>query len=564
MQLNARSHIMKFFSHYFSLCLILSPLNIYAAPLTPDGTTNTTLDAAANGVPIVNIANPNTSGLSHNRFTNYNVNANGLILNNATGSTVKTQLGGYIYGNTQLTNNAKVILNEVTSSNRTLLNGFTEVAGPRTDLVIANPNGLIINGAGFINTSNVTLTTGLPVIANGALKSLNVLAGDITIEGAGLNTQGQLSTYIYTQYLKLNAKLHAQNLDIKLGSNNVDYASKGILSSQNAANTNTVLLDTSALGGMYANRITLVGTDKGLGVNLPPEVLASTGDITINNDGTIVLQKISAATNINVTSANDIKLNGNAYGGTNVTLQAGNIVAVNTGVLAAKSKLTINAAQLNNQSTILAGLNSDQSKNTGGLLNITAPTLINNGDIQSTGNLLVNASNITNNAVFNAGNDLSLSSINLSNNKTLFAGNNMNLYTTGALSNTANSHIFAMNNLTMSANAAGGKTVSIINDQADIQALNGNINIDVLSFQNLTTAPVITTAYSLAGNVQTWTDSVQTRYKEAQLLSGGNINLNADTMLNRYSLISADGNINITSNALSNEFEHCQQGYMSC
>src|ERR1700739_974304 len=52
------------------------------------------LDRAGNGVPIINIATPNGSGLSHNQFHDYNVGAQGLILNNGSGQTSNQQLAG--------------------------------------------------------------------------------------------------------------------------------------------------------------------------------------------------------------------------------------------------------------------------------------------------------------------------------------------------------------------------------------------------------------------------------------------------------------------------------------
>ena len=149
-------------------------MSLYAADLQIDPTTNTTLDSARNGVPVVNIANPNGSGLSHNKFIHYNVGSEGLILNNSKDTTVNTQLSGHIYGNTNLTSNAKVILNEITSTHRSSLNGITEIAGQKSDLIIANPNGLTINGEGFLNTQNLTLTTGKPNIQNGNLNSFSI------------------------------------------------------------------------------------------------------------------------------------------------------------------------------------------------------------------------------------------------------------------------------------------------------------------------------------------------------------------------------------------------------
>ncbi|NQY20673.1 MAG: filamentous hemagglutinin N-terminal domain-containing protein, partial [Campylobacteraceae bacterium] len=307
-------------SIYISLFLVLSPTLTQAKNLTPDGSTNTKIDKSRTGIPIVNIANPSSLGLSHNKFKDYNVNSNGLILNNSMNEIQKLKSGEYIQGNKHLHSHAKVILNEITSTNKTYLNGATEIAGKKADLIIANPNGMSINGASFLNTSNLTLTTGKVNVSKGILNSFSVSKGDISIEGDGLNTLNQDSTYIYSQSLKVNATINAKNLEIKLGNNEIDASNK-IRSSSNA-NVN-LLLDSSSLGGMYANRISLVGTSKGLGVNLPPEVKASLGGITISTDGNISLDELSAPEDIKIISQSEgIYSKGKIHSNKNVSLNS--------------------------------------------------------------------------------------------------------------------------------------------------------------------------------------------------------------------------------------------------
>lgn len=119
------------------------------------------LDAASNGVPIVNIATPSSGGVSHNLFSQFNVGANGFILNNRAVVGIST-LGGTIAGNLQLQASppARLVLAEVDSTNPSQLLGRLEVVGNKAEFVLANTNGITCNGCGFINTSRAVQATG--------------------------------------------------------------------------------------------------------------------------------------------------------------------------------------------------------------------------------------------------------------------------------------------------------------------------------------------------------------------------------------------------------------------
>ncbi|MCF5134371.1 filamentous hemagglutinin N-terminal domain-containing protein, partial [Pseudomonas lactis] len=126
----------------------------------------TTVGAAGNGVPVVNIATPNGAGLSHNQFKDYNVGPNGVILNNGNSAMVNTQLGGIIVGNPNLKGGAaNVILNEVNGGSPSQLRGYTEVAGQSAHVIVAKPDGGTGRGCGFIKTPHVYPTTRQTVVA---------------------------------------------------------------------------------------------------------------------------------------------------------------------------------------------------------------------------------------------------------------------------------------------------------------------------------------------------------------------------------------------------------------
>ncbi|MBJ9157110.1 hemagglutinin repeat-containing protein [Citrobacter sp. FDAARGOS_156] len=279
----------RLLSGMLSFLLATQPLlPAMAAAITPEG--NTQMDKAANGVPVVNIATPNQSGISHNKYNDYNVGKEGLILNNATGQFTQTQLGGIVQNNPNLRpgKEASGIINEVTGANRSQLQGYTEVAGKAANVMVANPYGITCNGCGFINTPNATLTTGKPVLdANGNLQSLDVSKGSITIEGKGLDGSQSDAVSIIARATEINAALHAKDLNVIVGANRI--AANGQTSPLNGeGEAPKIAVDTGALGGMYANRIHLVSSEKGLGVNLG-DLNARQGDITLNANGKLTI-----------------------------------------------------------------------------------------------------------------------------------------------------------------------------------------------------------------------------------------------------------------------------------
>ncbi|EKN3661830.1 filamentous hemagglutinin N-terminal domain-containing protein, partial [Yersinia enterocolitica] len=105
----------------------------------------------------INIQSPNDQGVSHNKYVKFDVlkgaGYDKVSLNNFLASSTT--------GNPNLTTqSAKIILNEVTSGNKSILNGELIVAGEKAHVIIANPAGISCDGCYFSNIDHVTLTTG--------------------------------------------------------------------------------------------------------------------------------------------------------------------------------------------------------------------------------------------------------------------------------------------------------------------------------------------------------------------------------------------------------------------
>ncbi|WP_413784432.1 hemagglutinin repeat-containing protein [Acinetobacter sp. ACIN00229] len=335
---------------------------------------------SANGTTQVNIQTPSAGGVSRNTYTQFDVGQEGAILNNSRNNT-QTQIGGWVQGNPWLaTGEAKVILNEVNSSNPSQLKGYIEVAGKQAQVVIANPSGLICDGCGVINADRFTLTTGQAVMNQGYLESFRVREGQVTIEGKGLN--GSLTPYtdIYTRALKVNAGLYANELNTVLGQNDIqvkDQVTPQITATTGPTSTPqpNFALDVGQLGGMYAGKIFLVGTEQGLGVRNAGSINSTQSTLTLNAKG-------------------DLVNSGNLIANKDqVQLKAQNIQ--NTGnISSATSQISVESQNLNNSGLISSAdelhLQNQNTITNSGTLNaariaINSKNLKNSGSIEQTG-----------------------------------------------------------------------------------------------------------------------------------------------------------------------------------
>ncbi len=314
-----------------------------AGPIMPDPKAEARhqpqVEETANGIPLVNITAPSSGGVSRNEYETFNVPDKGAILNNSY-TLSKTELAGYVPGNNNMAERpAKIIVNEVTGAGSTSMDGFLEVAGNRADVVIANPNGITVNGGGFINTGKAFLTTGKPVYdGEDHLQRFDITGGDILIEGKGLGGKETGSLAILSRAVRINAGIWAKDLHITTGANSIDAKTLEASAIEGKGGRPAFALDTAAIGGMYAGRITLVGTEKGLGVN---------------NSGTW-----SAEDNLTLDWNGDLKNSGTIYSKGNADLRANYLE--NDKTIAAERNLSAAAKEnIRNQGKLLAGENID-------------------------------------------------------------------------------------------------------------------------------------------------------------------------------------------------------------
>ena len=516
------------------------------------------IDQAPNGVPVVNIADPSAAGVSRNEFTELNIGQEGLIFNNSREVT-DTQLSGFITGNTQLNREATIILNEVNGASRSQLEGFAEVAGQGANLVIANPNGITCDGCGFINTPRTTLSTGQAIISGGDLQGFNVQGGDIAIQGAGLNANGTQQLDLLSRAININAQLQGNQVNAILGRNDVDYDDLSATELEDdGSQTPLFALDASALGALQAGQIRLIGTENGVGINIPTNVSASGGDIQISADGQLVLGGLNATQDIKLTSASDaVELNNTTFA-QNVNVSAADDLVVTEGaIVAASDSISIEANNIGQQGDVVAGINRDSSLNNRGQLTLNANQEISNsGQIQATNSTNINANDLTNvDGAQIIGEQTSINVQNV-NNQGLVSASQLTVDAQQELNNEQG--VISAQGLEVNAQNIdnnGGELESqtlTLAAQGEIDNTNGLINqlADSNVVTGITANELINTNGTIQANSQTLDIAIDNALDNAdgEIINVGNeLNVNAQSIDNSQGIIASNGNVDVQS-----------------
>ncbi|MGY4534212.1 filamentous hemagglutinin family protein [Pseudomonas sp. TE3786] len=368
-----------------------------------------TVLVAPSGVPVINIAAPDSKGLSRNQFSLFNVDQPGAVFNNSlTGG--RSQLAGNLDANPNLSQRALVILTEVTGNQPSSLAGTLEVFGGKADLIVANPNGITLNGVSTRNVHGFVASTGRAELADGLYLRQEDGNGRVLVGEQGVDTQGLSYFDIVARVVTLNGRIGApgSDADVQLitGLNRYDSKQRtaNVLAS-NAANTPSVAIEGSVAGAMYGRNITLISSENSVGVRTAGLIQAAQ-DIQVQANGDIDLARAKAGQRITLSSASKVLLNGSAAGsgiqaGGTLQITAGDSISLNADVLSSRfiaqaKTLQINAANLTTSSTdasapalsiqvddfILNGTLQAYDSLFGGLLGRDQPLLMKNGRLQ--------------------------------------------------------------------------------------------------------------------------------------------------------------------------------------
>ncbi|WP_211464584.1 hemagglutinin repeat-containing protein [Collimonas silvisoli] len=504
-----------------------------------------TVGVTASGIPLIQIAQPNSVGLSHNQFSTFSVGSQGAVLNNSQVVT-GTQLAGQVQGNPNLSGgSANVILNEVVGGSRSQLNGYLEVAGQKAQVIISNENGITCSGCGWINTSRAVLTTGVPVFGgDGSLQAFRVTRGDIQINGLNAANTDQLD--LISRSVAVNGQLWANQLNVVTGTNQVNFADLGVQTIQGDNNKPTISIDVAALGGMYANKIRLVGTENGVGVRSLGGIASQAGDLNLDSQGQITLAGHTSATgSVTIHSHDGVVNSGTVYGQQAVLVSSDNQIA-NTGTIAGQSDLTLFAGSIASTGVLGAGIDANSQATQSGNLNLVAA-----GSLSATGQNVAGANVAMNGASL----DISHAHTNAAGSTTLTARagdinhTGGNIQSAGAAALSANGAVINDQGI-INASQLTSQSTSLSNHGGTLNQSGSGATSIITSGLLDNSAGVITTA---AQNVTLQAGSLSNDAGQLSHTGTGTLTVNSGAMSNVAGNVATGGQLAVTAASVNNQ-----------
>ena len=394
--------------------LLFFNFNIFSEIVPDPASIGTKVTKTASGIDQIDIAAPNKNGTSYNSLKELQVSEQGLILNNNKHVAVNTQTAGLVARNRNLDNGvaANLIITEVTGKNRTNINGIVEVAGQRADLVMANRNGIYVNGGGFLNTDRVTLTTGSLQMKDGNLVAIDVSQGHIGIGEKGVDALSLTDLELLGKTIDIAGVIKASKetrVLVSAGGQTYEYRTKEVKSK--GETYRGIAVDGKAAGSMYAGKIDIISNDKGAGVNTKGD-LVSVDDITLTANGDITTNKVNAGKQVTYKSTKKVRMKGETTAGKKVQVKAKETeidAKVVTGYL--EKALGEKAIEIESEKTSITSkieangrveIKSKETRNTGEILatekiEVTGNKLNNNsGEIRSNSKIDINVKDTSN------------------------------------------------------------------------------------------------------------------------------------------------------------------------
>ncbi len=274
-----------------------------SAGVVPDGRTATAVSVAPSGKTLIQLA-PAAGGVSHNVFSRFDVSPAGAAFQN--------QAVG-----------ARSIVAEVRASQPSVIEGPVSVDGPRANLILANPNGLVINGGSFINFGSVALVAGSVALesravgsadqtyvsaasGNGAIRigpdglaadliRLELLARRIEVAGPLVNAYSSP-----TALLRLVAGDASALFDT--AASPTDNLTPWAYYTAGKSTGQGIVIDLATQARISSGRIELLVTDAGAGVRNAGHLQATSGDFVIDSAGLLEQKggRIEAAGDIRI------------------------------------------------------------------------------------------------------------------------------------------------------------------------------------------------------------------------------------------------------------------------